>query len=201
MQQLTQEELDSIRSNPNQQDWTTLSHNYVLPEEFIREFQGKVDWHRISRNQTLSEAFMREFQYKVYWNWVSRNQTLSEAFIREFRDKVVWVTVSRNQTLSEAFIREFRYKVSWRGVFCYQVLSEEFIREFQDRFGTSDVSTLRRPVTYSEIMSYDPCSDGVERYLKHTKEKETVTWNTLLERHSYKADISWLYDERNPFLG
>ena len=127
MRQLTQEELDSIRNNPDQQDWS----------------------------------------------WISRKQALSENFIREFQDNVEWDLIS-----------------------CYQVLSDEFIQEFQDRFGTSDVSTLRRPVTYDEIMSYNPCMDGVERYLEHTVMEETITWNTLLERHSHKDDIWWLFSNR-----
>ena len=150
MQELTQEEVDSIRNNPDQQDWDTISYWYILSENFIREFQDKVDWCWISCNQKLSEAFMREFQDKVYWNWIAYSQAISE----------------------------------------------EFIREFQDRFGRLDVSAARRPVTYDEIMSYDPCPDGVERYLEHTKKKETITWETLLERHSYKGDIGWLFNKR-----
>lgn len=150
MRQLTQEEINDIRNNPDQQVWGTISYEYSLSENFIREFQDKVDWYWISWHQKLSEEFIREFQDKVYW----------------------------------------------RLIFCYQVLSDEFIQEFQNRFGTSDVGTHRRPVTYGEIISYNPCMDGVERYLEHTTKEETITWNTLLERHSYKNDIRWLFSNR-----
>ena len=173
MQQLTQEEISDIRNNPDQQVWDTISYEYILSEAFIREFQDKVNWYGISRSQLLSEEFIREFQDKVYWRLISGNQTLSDGFIRGSLDKVHWF---------------------W--IFCYQVLSDEFIREFQDRLITSDVTLIRRPVTYNEIMSYDPCPDGVERYLEHTKTEETITWNTLLERHSYKGDVGWLYTSR-----
>ena len=173
MQQLTQEEIDSIRNNPDQQNWNTISYGRVLPEAFIREFQDKVNWHGISRSQSLSEEFIREFLEKVDWFWISGNQTLSEELIRGSLDKVHWF---------------------W--IFCHQVLSDEFIREFQDRLITSDVCVIRRPVTYDEIMSYKPCICGVERYLGHTTKEETVTWNTLLARHPHKGDIGWLYTRR-----
>ena len=93
-------------------------------------------------------------------------------------------------------MREFQDSLQWRWVPCHQVLSEAFIQEFQDRIGGLDVTTLCRPVTYDEIMSYDPCPDTVERYLEHTTKEETITWNTLLERHLRKGDIRWLYTKR-----
>lgn len=173
MLQLTQEEINDIRNNPDQQNWNTISYKCVLPEAFIREFQDKVDWHGISRSQSLSEEFIQEFLEKVEWFWISGNQTLSEELIRGSLDKVHWF---------------------W--IFCYQVLSENFIREFQNRLTASDVCVIRRPVTYDEIMSYKPCLCGVERYLEHTTKEETITWNTLLERHSSKSDIKWLYIRR-----
>ena len=173
MRQLTQEEINDIRNNPDQQDWTTISYEYMLSEAFIREFQDKVNWCGISRSQSLSEEFIREFLEKVDWFWISGNQTLSEELIRRSWDKVHWF---------------------W--IFCYQVLSENFVREFQDRLTISDVSAARRPVTYDEIMSYKPCMDGVERYLEHTAKEENITWNTLLERHLCKGDVRWLYTRR-----
>ena len=173
MQQITEEELGNIRNNPDRLYWDIISYEYTLSEAFVREFQDKVNWDWISRKQTLSENFIREFQDKVNWDWISGNQVLSENFIREFQDEVDWALI-----------------------FCYQVLSDEFIQEFQNRFGTSDVGTHRRPVTYGEIISYNPCMDGVKRYLKHTATEETITWNTLLERHPYKNDIGWLFRNR-----
>lgn len=173
MQHLTQEEINDIRNNLDQQNWNTISYERMLSEAFIREFQDKVNWCGISRSQLLSEEFIQEFQDKVDWFWVSRNQILSEELIRGSLDKVHWF---------------------W--IFCYQVLSENFIREFQDRLTTSDVCVIRRPVTYTEIMSYKPCMCGVERYLEHTAKEETITWNTLLERHLCKGDVGWLYARR-----
>ena len=144
----------------------------------------------------LSEAFIREFQDKVNWHGISRSQSLSEEFIREFLEKVDWFWISGNQTLSEELIRGSLDKVHWFWIFCYQVLSENFVREFQDRLTISDVSVIRRPVTYDEIISYNPCMGGVKRYLEHTATEETITWNTLLERHSHKGDIRWLIGNR-----
>ena len=121
--------------------------------------------------------------------------------IRENPDKANWYRISRNQKLSEDFIREFKDKVQWHLMSYNQTLSEDFIREFQDRMGSVGVVNLRRPLSYDEIMSYDPCLDGVERYLKHTSKEETITWDTLLERHSDKSDIKWLFSKRDAVNG
>ncbi len=173
MQQITEEELGNIRNDPDQQVWDTISYEYILSEAVIREFWDKVNWDLVSCKQVLSENFIREFQDKVDWCWISCHQVLSESFIHEFQDKLDW------------------YRIS-----CHQVLSEVFIQEFQDRFGTFNINILRRPVTYTEIMSYDPCPDGVDRYLEHTTKEEQISWNTLLERHSHKSDVGWLISNR-----
>ena len=111
-------------------EWSNISINQVLSEEFIREFNDKVDWENISRYQTLSEEFIREFKDKVVWHNISFSQTLSEEFIREFKDKVHWYSISANQVLSEEFIREFKDRVDWHQIFKYQELSKDFISEF-----------------------------------------------------------------------
>ena len=54
----------------------------------VKEFDNKVDWSGISRNQKLSEEFIKEFENKVDWTEISRNQKLSEEFIKEFDNKV-----------------------------------------------------------------------------------------------------------------
>lgn len=168
MEPLSVKEVEAIRAGA-ETNWGELSCSRVLSEDFMREFHDKVDWTAVSERQTLSEDFIREFQDKVDWRGVSWGQTVSEDFIREFQDKVVWCTVS------------------WG-----QILSEDFIREFQKELG--DTSFRLTPVTYDEIMSYNPCPDGVERYLKHTTKEEAITWNQLVERHPNKADVSWLSD-------
>lgn len=170
---LTQEEIESIRNDPDQKGWRAISCDYHLSEEFIREFQDKVSWVGVSVYQTLSEDFIREFQDKVNWPVISSNQKLSEDFIREFQDEVEWFDVSYGQTLSE-----------------------DFIREFQDRLFVNTPTIRSQMVSYEEIMSYKPCEGGVGRYLSHTSKEGQITWNQLLERHKTKKDINWLFGER-----
>ena len=100
----------SLKQNPKKIDWSWISLNQKLSENFIREFKDSVDWYWISINQRLSEEFIREFKDRVTWDWISRYQTLSENFIREFKDRVDWYWISANQTLSAKFIKEFNLK-------------------------------------------------------------------------------------------
>ena len=51
-----------IHTNLN---WFNISYQYILSENFIREFQNKVDWYYISIGQNLSENFIREFKDKI----------------------------------------------------------------------------------------------------------------------------------------
>ena len=39
-------------------NWFNISYQYILSENFIREFGNKVDWLYISTYQTLSESFI-----------------------------------------------------------------------------------------------------------------------------------------------
>ena len=125
---------------------------------------------------------------KLDWKYISRYQKLSEEFIREFQDKVDWRCISGYQKLSEEFIREFQDKVQWEYISICQKLSEEFIGEFKDKI------TFDRPniIFNRDIKHLDPCKDGIERYLSHTREDEKISWNTLLERHKNRFDIWWL---------
>jgi len=103
----------------------------------VEEFKDKVDWSWISKNQKLSEEFIQEFKDKVYWSWISKYQKLSEEFIEEFQNKVDWNWVSVYQQLSEEFIREFQDRVYWSCIPIYQNLSKEFIKEFKNKIDIS----------------------------------------------------------------
>ena len=133
-----------IREFKDQVNWTEISFYQKLSEEFIREFKDMVYWSGISIYQKLSEEFIREFKKKVDWYWISIYQKLSEEFIREFKGKVDWAEISIYQKLSEEFIREFKDKVNWSGISKYQKLSEEFIREFKDMVAWSRISKYQK---------------------------------------------------------
>ena len=55
-----------IQNNDNV-NWYFISRNYILSENFIREFKDEVDWYYISKYQILSKKFKKEFKYKNIW--------------------------------------------------------------------------------------------------------------------------------------
>lgn len=59
-------------------DWSWISKEYDLPEDFIREHADKVDWHWISCKQKLSKEFIREFADKVEWDFIVKYQGYKE---------------------------------------------------------------------------------------------------------------------------
>jgi len=61
-------------------NWTYVSLNCDLSQEFITANKDKVDWWGISSRQNLSEAFIAANKDKVDWPCISRFQKLSEAF-------------------------------------------------------------------------------------------------------------------------
>ena len=58
-------DIEAIRKDPDNQDWVKISHDEILSEDFMREFQDKVFWNIISWKQKLSENFIKEFQDKI----------------------------------------------------------------------------------------------------------------------------------------
>jgi hypothetical protein len=65
-----------IQTNKNV-DWYSISYEYTLSENFIREFKDKVNWTSITFIQKLSENFVREFQVKVNYDYVLYYQNLN----------------------------------------------------------------------------------------------------------------------------
>ena len=68
-------------SNPeysNRTDWSFLSKEFELPEDFIREHADDVNWYWISCKQKLSANFIREFADKVNWDFIVKYQGYEE---------------------------------------------------------------------------------------------------------------------------
>ncbi len=53
--------IEQIESG-KKQDWYDISENYVLSENFIRQYKEKVCWHDIKKYQELSYNFKAEFK-------------------------------------------------------------------------------------------------------------------------------------------
>ena len=75
-----------------------MINNQIIVFKFIQNNKN-VDWTDISIDYKLSENFIREFENEINWDNISYYQNLSENFIREFKDKVSWFEISINQKL------------------------------------------------------------------------------------------------------
>jgi len=80
---------------------TSLYFQYILSEDFIREFEDRISWSWVSIEQNLSEDFIREFQHKVNWHNISFAQKLSKEFIIEFIDKISFYDILINDNISQ----------------------------------------------------------------------------------------------------
>ncbi len=67
MKELTPELLENIRTNPKEQDWSSLSRDYNLPPEFITKHKDLVNWDYISAYQKLSPEFITKYKDLVNW--------------------------------------------------------------------------------------------------------------------------------------
>ena len=97
---ISNERLEDIRKDPNNQDWNILSE-YSLSEEFIREFQHKIWWKYVSYNSSLSENLIRDFQNEVAWKWISFRQKISKEFIVEFSNKIDFTALLQNNLIDD----------------------------------------------------------------------------------------------------
>jgi len=73
MEPLTQQQLRDIRANPDGQQWCCIFSDFILSEDFIREFQDKIIWPLISCKQKLSESFFIEFKNKLFYAFRFKN--------------------------------------------------------------------------------------------------------------------------------
>ena len=165
-------------------NWSKISTDYKLSENFIREFKDKVDWVYISKHQILSENFIKEFEDKVDWFWICFSQTLSEDFIREFQNKVDWIYISINQNLSENFINEFKSEVDWVGISINQNLSENFIKEFKSEVDWFDVSIYQK-LSENFIREFQN-----EVYWDYISKYQKLSENFIRE---FQNEVSWCY--------
>ena len=53
MEELSKEEIEEIRKNPDGADWKFISINRKLSEDFIEEFSNKIKWPYICIRQNL----------------------------------------------------------------------------------------------------------------------------------------------------
>ena len=97
--ELSDVEIQQIREDPENQDWKFISYNYVLSEEFIKEFFDRFNdsFGTLLTYQKITESFLYSIKDQIIgikWSYLSMNN-LSENFIRDFEDKLYWFFISK----------------------------------------------------------------------------------------------------------
>ena len=131
--ELSDVEIQQIREDPENQDWKFISYNYVLSEEFIKEFFDRFNdsFGTLLTYQKITESFLYSIKDQIIgikWSYLSMNN-LSENFIRDFEDKLYWFFISKYQKLSKQFIVEFSDKINSYGLSLNDNFSDE-LKEF-----------------------------------------------------------------------
>ncbi|MEG1141780.1 MAG: hypothetical protein RSE41_04955 [Clostridia bacterium] len=189
--------------NLDQINWSNLSYDYKLSEEFIRHFKDKVYWPYISYKQNLSESFIEEFEdkiefesisvlynkfslefirkykNKISWDYLSYAVNLPYSFIKEFSDLLDWKEVSTNTVLSEDIMRAYSDKIHWPRICKYQHLYEGFIREFKRKVHWDDIS-------YNQKLS--------ENFIREFKDE--VNWEIISEKQCLSEDFIREFKDR-----
>lgn len=88
-----------VRIKNNTADWSNVSKNYNLSEEFIDQYSGRLDWYYISYYQKLSQYTIEKYKHLVSWRVISQCQKLSEAFIYKNKDHIRYDWLVLNKEL------------------------------------------------------------------------------------------------------
>jgi len=46
-----------------------------------------------------------------------------------------------------------------------------------------------------DIEEFNPCKEGMDKYLKVFRPEEVITWEEFITRYEQKNDIIWLYNK------
>lgn len=171
----------------------------IMPIEFIKEkwidFQSTAI-ETIAKYQKLTQDFISEkwdqlvaFSDKVAGE-ISRYQTMAVDFIKEKWEYLDKNYISKYQKLTVDFIKEKWSELSIAAIATFQIIEDD-VRELLG------LQPPAKTITGAQILAFDPCSDGMDRYHAHTPSDTTVlTWNELLTLHNNtkdgQRDIHWL---------
>ena len=188
---IDEQEYGTIHALSDWIDWTAISKEPLLDEDFIREFAEYLDWEEISLWQRgmsddfieehseyidweaicttgcLSEYIIREFPDDVYWDLIS-HAAPSEDLIRDFEDRVDWESISSCQVLSIPFIKEYSDRVHWDCISRYQKITDELCDAFYDKLDW-DIIAYEKKLTYMFIKKYSEYIPKVRRVLNIIK--------------------------------
>lgn len=112
-------------------NWSNISLQRGLSENFIEEHANDLHWHYICFVQKLSEDFIEKMEEYIDWGQISHFQTLSEPFIKKHFEKLNFYSLIKNQTLSEDFVMEHFHKANfWDWFSENKHVTEELLERF-----------------------------------------------------------------------
>ena len=162
-----------IREFAEYVDWGEISsYQRHLSDDFIREFSNYIDWEQYCRTGDVPQIIIREFPDEVYWDLIS-HAAPSEDLIRDFQHRVDWESISSCQPLSVPFIKEFAHKVDWECISRHQNITDELCDLFYDRLDWDEIARDRR-LTYRFIKKYSQHIPKVNRIKAIIKKAEDV---------------------------
>lgn len=183
---------------------------------------NEIDWSYISKEEVLKEDFIRENKEKLNWKWISKHQVLSEPFIEEMGKYVFWEDMSYWQTLSEEFLENTQKIIPSASLHIYenlffqcQKMSLSRIKKYKDRYDfwyflsrnpylTEDMlETFIEEWDWKRVSAYSRLSEDFMR-----KYHEKLDWNAISESQTlsipfietYKNKINFTFLSRNSHI-
>jgi hypothetical protein len=126
--ELSQDQIEYIRLNPNIVDWEYISYHALLSENFILKFEKYVFWQWISYRQFLSVYMIKRFIHKINLYEYFSGHSVSEDLIKKlmrYYSQSHWDMISYNQKLSKEFIAEFVDKIDFNNIINNKNISQD----------------------------------------------------------------------------
>lgn len=120
-------------------NWSDVSKNYGLTEEFMRQHSGRIDFSKLNAFGNLSEEFLEEFIDAFDQTALVSRANYKKGFLERNYEKIDWryvfdfYRVSEellNQILSDKEVADY---VSWVDIFIAKRWSKEFYIRHIDR--------------------------------------------------------------------
>lgn len=71
-------------------EWSILSCDYTLTENFMFKYAHKLNFHRLTIYQRLTEKFIDTYSDKLNWKILSRYQKLTPDIVLKYEELIDW---------------------------------------------------------------------------------------------------------------
>lgn len=187
-----------MREHAHQLIWELLSKSQTFREEFIEEMQEHVVWTYLVMDQQLSEEFLHKHyeNIKDYFSWIWRKQNVSVSFIETYKERVDWLQLSYNEILSKEVIETYQDKLDWTALTSSYPLTEEFIRMFRLNIRWNHIPHhFLKTASFSFCNTYKEKLDSRLRSLQQENPLQFTKeeWEELIDEETFSLeDIEYL---------